>query len=43
MEFKRKSSSWEKREAVEINQKIDKLLFGIHSAFDTLVEREKTN
>lgn len=29
------------REAVEINQKIDKLLLGIHSSFDTLVERKK--
>lgn len=28
-------------EAVEINQKIDKLLLGIHSAFDSLVERKK--
>lgn len=29
------------REAVEINAKIEKLLLGIHSAFDSLVERKK--
>lgn len=29
------------REAVEVNQKIDKLLLGVHSAFDILVERRK--
>ena len=29
------------REAVEINQKIEKLLLGIHSAFDSLMERKK--
>ncbi len=29
------------KEAVEANQKIDKLLLGIHSAFDSLVERNK--
>lgn len=29
------------REAVEINQKIEKLLLAVHSAFDTLVERKK--
>lgn len=29
------------REAVEVNQKIDKLLLGVHSAFDSLVERKK--
>ncbi len=30
------------REAVEINQKIEKLLLGVHSAFDSLVERKKS-
>ena len=29
------------REAVEVNQKIDKLLVGVHSAFDSLMERRK--
>lgn len=29
------------REAVEINQKIEKLLLGVHSALDSLVERKK--
>ena len=29
------------REAVEVNQKIEKLLLAIHSAFDSLVERNK--
>ena len=29
------------REAVETNQKIEKLLLGVHSAFDSLVERKK--
>lgn len=29
------------REAVEINQKIEKLLLGVHSAFDKLMERKK--
>lgn len=29
------------REAVETNQKIDKLLLGVHLAFDSLVERKK--
>jgi len=29
------------REAVEVNQKIEKVLLGIHSAFDSLVERKK--
>jgi len=29
------------REAVETNGKIDRLLLGIHSAFDSLVERKK--
>ncbi|NDV96433.1 site-specific integrase [Dysgonomonas sp. 521] len=29
------------REAVEVNQKIDKLLLGVHSAFDSLIERKK--
>jgi site-specific recombinase XerD len=29
------------REAVEINQKIEKLLLGVHSSFDALVERKK--
>ena len=29
------------REAVEINQKIEKLLLAVHSAFDSLVERKK--
>lgn len=29
------------REAVEINQKIEKLLLGVHSAFDRLMERKK--
>ncbi len=29
------------REAVETNQKIDKLLLGVHSAFDSLMERKK--
>jgi len=30
------------REAVETNQKIEKLLLGVHSAFDSLVERKKS-
>jgi len=30
------------REAVETNQKIEKLLLGVHSEFDSLVERKKT-
>ena len=30
------------REAVEVNQKIEKLLLGVHSAFDSLTERKKT-
>lgn len=29
------------REAVETNQKLEKLLLGVHSAFDSLVERKK--
>lgn len=29
------------REAVEVNTKIEKLLLGVHSAFDNLVERKK--
>lgn len=29
------------REAVETNQKIEKLLLGVHSAFDSLMERKK--
>lgn len=29
------------REAVDVNQKIEKLLLGVHSAFDTLVARKK--
>lgn len=29
------------RGAVEVNQKIEKLLLGVHSAFDSLVERKK--